>query len=331
VISGQPEELVLLDALQLGVILLDNEGRLIHWNQWFSEHLAIPVQPPVGERLGDVFPEIVKGRLGAVIDQALHHKLSSILTPGLNRSLLPLCHISVDNTREAMQQLVYITPLEHLQAACLLQIQDMTVVKRRERRLRVQSNQWLDAAYLDPLTTVGNRRRFDHALTELYHKAEKTATPLGLIMLDIDHFKNYNDLYGHQHGDECLCQVAITLEQGLRKQAGDLICRYGGEEFAVLLPGADERTSCAIAERLRKRVHSLKLAVAATSSERHLTISLGVAVAPIPGGLTAEALVNAADRALYRAKDNGRNRFMYYDFGSRQVRTGVEPRADMIG
>ncbi len=330
-IFGTLEGWLLLDALQLGVILLDRDARLIHWNLWFSEHLADPVKPPVGKRLSEVFPEIHKGRLEAVIDQALRDKLSAILTPGLNRALLPLFHISVDNRCEVMQQLVYITPVQHAQVACLLQIQDMTAVRRRERRLRVQSNQWLDAAYLDALTTVGNRRRFDHALAELFQKAEKTAAPLGVIMLDIDHFKSFNDFYGHQHGDECLCKVAQILEQSLRKHAGDLICRYGGEEFAILLPGADETTACAVAERLRMRVHSLKLAAAALSPERHLTISLGVAVASIPAAHTAESLVDAADRALYRAKAEGRNRYMYYDFATQQVRAGIEPRVDITG
>lgn len=330
-ILGQSMELVLLDALQLGVVLLDSEGRLLHWNQWFADHLATSGKPPCGKRLSEVFPEVNQGRLEAVIEQALCAKLSSILTPGLNRALLPLFHISVDNTREVMQQLIYINPLEYGQVACMLQIQDMTVVRRRERRLRVQSNQWLDAAYLDALTTVGNRRRFDHALAELFQKAEKTATPLGVIMLDIDHFKSFNDLYGHQYGDECLYKVAQTLEQSLRKHAGDLICRYGGEEFAILLPGADETTACAVAERLRMRVDSLKLAAAALSPERHLTISLGVAVALIPAEHTAEFLVDAADRALYRAKAEGRNRYMYYDFSTQQVRAGIEPRADITG
>ncbi|HMW18548.1 MAG TPA: diguanylate cyclase [Accumulibacter sp.] len=324
-------ELSLLDALQLGVILLDREGVVLFWNRWFTEHLLEPDKPPAGRTLAEMFPELTNRRLETVVKQALRANLSSILTPGLSRSPLPLYHLSVENTREHMQQLIHITPLENPPVACMLQIQDMTAVRRRERRLRVQSNQWLDAAYLDALTAVGNRRRFDHALADLYQKAEKTATSLGVIMLDVDFFKIFNDAYGHQKGDDCLCQVAQTLQQSLRKQTGDLICRYGGEEFAILLPGADEYTACAIAERLRVRVYSLKLPYGGPLADQSLSISLGVAVANPSAGQTPETLVDAADRALYHAKADGRNRCMYFDCLSQQVLTCLEPRADIGG
>jgi diguanylate cyclase (GGDEF)-like protein len=309
-------ELPFLDALQVGVLLFDREGKLLFWNRWFANHLENDPGEFVGRALVELFPDLVGSRLDTGIRQAIRSHLSSMLTPGLNRPLLPLYSKPARGKPDRMQQLIQITALRHPRVACLVQVQDMTAAVRRERRLRVQSSQFLDDAYRDALTGVGNRRRFDHALADMFQKAQAAATSLGVLMIDVDFFKVYNDAHGHQKGDECLKLVAQTIQQGLRQVPGDLVFRYGGEEFAVLLPGADENTASGIAERLRARVHALAVTYGTALPGRTLSISIGVA-AHIPlSGQRAESIVKYADAALYRAKDDGRNRCRCYHAGS---------------
>jgi diguanylate cyclase (GGDEF)-like protein len=158
----------------------------------------------------------------------------------------------------------------------------------------------------DGLTGVANRRLFDETFAREWGRAQRAGASLALLMADIDHFKKHNDQYGHQAGDDCLKQVAAALAAAARR-AGDLVARYGGEEFAVLLPGMDVASAAALAERMRKAVEAIRLPYVEATATRHVGVSIGVA-AVVPGGsLRPEALVSAADEALYRAKAVGRN------------------------
>lgn len=159
---------------------------------------------------------------------------------------------------------------------------------------------------LDGLTGVSNRRAFDEALDREWRRAMRAERPLGMLMIDIDFFKSFNDTYGHQAGDECLKRVAGALSTGARR-GGDMVARYGGEEFAVILPGEDEPSLRATAEALRQKVADLQISHGA-SHWGHVSISLGGAVMiPRVGGGAAQ-LVSHADGALYAAKADGRNR-----------------------
>jgi diguanylate cyclase (GGDEF)-like protein len=163
----------------------------------------------------------------------------------------------------------------------------------------------------DGLTGIANRRHFDRVLDRELRRARREQLPLSLIFLDLDDFKRFNDTYGHAHGDEVLRQVALTLDETFRR-GGDLVARYGGEEFAVVLPGVDSRRAGLYAERLRRRIWRLAIPNISSIASDRLTISAGVAtvVPSLPGGPDAapDALLRAADQALYRAKCLGRNR-----------------------
>jgi diguanylate cyclase (GGDEF)-like protein len=150
----------------------------------------------------------------------------------------------------------------------------------------------------DGLTGVSNRRHFDDTLAAEWRRATRKASPLALLILDIDYFKAFNDSAGHQAGDDCLRRVAQTLQESVHR-AADLVARYGGEEFAVLLPDTDFESAHSIAEALRQRVEELGL----------VTTSIGVAsgVPPLDGS-GVEELVGRADAALYEAKRAGRNK-----------------------
>jgi diguanylate cyclase (GGDEF)-like protein len=157
-----------------------------------------------------------------------------------------------------------------------------------------------ELATTDALTGLKNRRRFDTAIDAEWRRAARQKTPLALLMIDADHFKSYNDTFGHQAGDEVLVGIAICISDAVRR-AGDCAARYGGEEFAVLLPGLSSEEALRVAETIRLRVLNWFGDTGIT------TVGIGVA-SLMPGTATdCSQLVNGADRALYAAKANGRN------------------------
>lgn len=163
----------------------------------------------------------------------------------------------------------------------------------------------------DGLTGVLNRRGFDNFLNKEWLRAVREHRHLGLLLIDLDHFKDYNDHYGHQAGDECLRRVASALGAGL-KRASDLLARYGGEEFAVILPDTDIDGCAAIADGLRHLVADLNLRHDFSSAANYVTISIGAAsLMPTPGD-SVHMLIRHADQALYRTKAAGRNGYTVY-------------------
>ena len=161
----------------------------------------------------------------------------------------------------------------------------------------------------DGLTGIANRRRFDDTLKRSWRQALRHASPLSLIMADIDHFKAYNDTYGHMAGDECLRSVARTLADTL-KRPGDLAARYGGEEFAIVLEDTTLAGAAHLAEDMRQAVFALGMPHQGSGVSDVVTLTLGVATAiPRPGQLP-QSLLGMADRKLYEAKMAGRNRVL---------------------
>lgn len=185
------------------------------------------------------------------------------------------------------------------------------IVKARIRnhlRLKQQADLLESLSLLDPLTCISNRRRFDETLLSEWKRAQRDESPLSLIMIDIDHFKQYNDHYGHGAGDLCLQRVAAELVKSLVRPS-DLVARYGGEEFVVVLPDTNQSAAQEVAERLRERIEKLALPHAYSETASVVTISLGVASQiKIPEYFLPKVLNDAADNALYLAKESGRNR-----------------------
>jgi len=159
----------------------------------------------------------------------------------------------------------------------------------------------------DGLTGIYNRRYFDETLAREWKRTMREKAPLSLIMLDIDYFKKYNDTYGHQAGDECLRQVATTISGALRRPA-DMAARYGGEEFVVVLPNLKLEDSAKFGETIRAKIEALKMEHKQSDANPFITVSLGIA-SVVPSSISSyEELVGAADKALYSAKNKGRNR-----------------------
>lgn len=167
-------------------------------------------------------------------------------------------------------------------------------------------------ATIDGLTGIANRRRFDAALEDEWKRAARTSSWFTLALLDVDHFKNFNDSYGHGRGDECLRGVAKAVA-GVARRPGDLAARYGGEEFAIVLPQTDAAAAHGLLARVLRAVEALAIAHGASSCADHVTVSIGAVSAIASEGETTAALLADTDRLLYEAKSNGRNQAVHLD------------------
>jgi diguanylate cyclase (GGDEF)-like protein len=160
---------------------------------------------------------------------------------------------------------------------------------------------------IDALTGIPNRRRLDEYLETEWRRAIRNKYSLSILMIDIDHFKNFNDTYGHQVGDDCLRNVAAAISQAPRRPS-DLVARYGGEEFCIVLPDTDNTSALDIAERARANVEDLAVDHTGLPDQSVVTISVGVATSkPVSGDLGFDEILNIADKNLYHAKRSGRN------------------------
>ena len=187
-------------------------------------------------------------------------------------------------------------------------VTERTAELQKSNEALVIANQRLEVySQTDGLLGIANRRLFDTRLNEEWNRSLRENTSLGLLMIDVDFFKNYNDYYGHQAGDVCL-QAIAKAASGKMVRAGDLLARYGGEEFVVLLPGTSIQGSHKFALAICDAVAALNIPHASSTIADHVTVSIGATSLP-PGPATSAALaVEAADQALYTAKQQGRNR-----------------------
>ena len=182
---------------------------------------------------------------------------------------------------------------------------DVTELVEKGLALERANVQLAHLSTTDGLTGIANRRQFDQTLLTEWQRSARSQQPLSLVMVDIDFFKRYNDLYGHLAGDECLRRVAQILASCV-KRSGELVARYGGEEFALLLPGADEHEAALVAQRCNDEMEKARIAHGDSPVSPWLSLSIGVSTATANQDMLPEALLERADSALYRAKDSGR-------------------------
>ncbi|MGH8806414.1 MAG: diguanylate cyclase [Noviherbaspirillum sp.] len=303
-----------LKAVRAGVIVFDAEQRVVLWNHWMEQHSLIAADAILGKTFTEVFPDMAQGRTHIAIDAALRNNFASLLSQTLNKAPFPLYATPADASNGArMQQAVHVMPLDvsDLPRHCMVQISDVSMAVSRERKLREMAVELESQTLVDGLTGIANRRRFDLHLDDEFRRAKRNASPISLIMIDADYFKDYNDNYGHQHGDACLVQIAASLN-GVLNRSRDLVARYGGEEFTVILPDTDEDGALQMAEAMRAEVEALMLEHAYSGVAKYVTISLGVSTLTPEHSTKTGSLIRAADRALYQAKRSGRNCVMVY-------------------
>ncbi|MDD2913687.1 MAG: diguanylate cyclase [Gallionella sp.] len=297
------------DAVKLGLILIDSEGKVLLWNDWVAEHSGIPAEFASNNSLESLFPGGLSAPFKTAIKNALSHKLPIILSNALHRSPLPIYPLPItQHEQKRMQQSITITPIcvsgkEHL---CMIQIADASISVKREGVLKSHSERLSKEATTDGLTGAYNRRFFDERFAAEFGRAQRQNIPLSLIMLDVDYFKRYNDHYGHPAGDKILVAVVTALKAQLNRPT-DVVVRYGGEEFAVILPDAEVDGGRIIAEKLRVAVADLSIPHCESKVADHITVSVGIAAYQPGTSCDATCLLKAADAALYDAKHNGRN------------------------
>lgn len=299
-----------LGAMNLGVIVLDDERRVVLWNRWMAQHSGIEAEAVLGRDFIGVFAGMRGRRIDGAVRHALHNNFPAILSQTLHKAPFPLYADAAARERgERLQQAVAVTPIDipGQPRHCLIQVSDVSFAVHRERLLRDQALELRLQSYSDGLTGIANRRHFDAAMDNEIRRAKRSGNPLSLLMIDIDCFKPYNDHFGHQQGDDTLARVALALA-GMLHRPLDLIARYGGEEFAVILPDVGEAQARQLAESLRLCVGQLAIPHAPATGAANVTVSIGMATRTARNSAETAVLIGAADRALYAAKRAGRNR-----------------------
>ena len=283
------------------ITIFRNDGVVLVRNPYSMEDLGAELDMPKD------FQQFVVGREGTFVGVLAPDGVKRLYTFDVieGTPLVIDVALAVDDVMQPwVQRVVLIVPVT---LALFLSVMAQIVLFRREMRVRGIYEKQIEAqAQTDGLTGIANRRTFDESLEREWLAARREGKPLSLLFLDADHFKRYNDRYGHQEGDELLKMLALALKNKARRPR-DLAARYGGEEFVVLLPRTTLQRAVAVAETIRRAI--AELGVPHEDNEGGIvTVSIGVASAIPAEGDTPAALVEAADAAVYQAKAAGRNR-----------------------
>jgi diguanylate cyclase (GGDEF)-like protein/PAS domain S-box-containing protein len=302
----------LFETAQDGILILDaNTGEIDDVNQYLVQMLGFSKEELLGKKLQEIdFFKNLKAGETALIElqekeyirhedlplvtkdgQQLDVEFISVVYPVDSQKVIQ-CNIrDISKHKQAQEALQQIN--ENLQA----RVKD---IESLQEQLREQ-------AIRDPLTGVFNRRYLQETLDREIARASRNNQPVGVMIMDVDHFKKVNDSYGHRGGDQMLRALGNLLKTNIR--AEDIPCRYGGEEFVIVMPGAPLNIARDRAKLIRAKFDALRVLYG--NLEMHTTVSLGVAAYPLHGSNAEEVLIRA-DRALYQAKQNGRNRVVTY-------------------
>ncbi|WP_434676420.1 diguanylate cyclase [Pseudomonas sp. D3-10] len=299
--------LAIVQSIDVGVVVLDREYRVQVWNTFMENRSGVQPKDAQNRNFFSLFPEIDR--------QWFSRKVESVATLGTpaftvweQRPYLMRfkSYQPITGQEEFMYQNTTLLPLRspdnRINHICLV-IYDVTDVATNRHQIQAANAQLQLLSSTDRLTGLYNRGHWEGALKAAYARHQRYGNALSLVMLDIDHFKQVNDTYGHQAGDKVIEQVAALLHEHVRES--DVAGRYGGEEFGVVLSDTEQAGARIFAERLRKAVE--QLLVQYNGQEIRFTISLGVADLSTPANDHAE-LIARADQALYTSKKTGRNR-----------------------
>jgi diguanylate cyclase (GGDEF)-like protein/PAS domain S-box-containing protein len=320
-----------LDTLTEGVIVLDTNGRIVLANEAFR---ALNGNDQVGlsaRRASDI--PWLQGSLGERANE--EHPWSIAMRDGetITGEMLEFTHLP-DGNRKAKVAASPITDGRGAIRGCLVSFNDVTELDRKNvelqgalselessrQKIEAQNEELRQLANIDPLTGCMNRRAFFEAAEELVRKTREDESHLCCLMVDIDKFKNFNDTYGHSVGDQVIVQVARVLKAALRPT--DVLCRYGGEEFCILLTGVDALRAAVVSERIRFRVEAQAGPGIRSIPGLRITASFGLSSLEF-GAPALKSLIEEADQALYAAKQSGRNKVVRYDEMPPQVRAAA--------
>jgi len=298
----------LLEHMVVPVFVLDAQGRVVIWNHACAKLTGIPASEIIGTAdhwrgfynvqrpcLADL---IAHGRTNEI--DVFYPEHGSVTEPRFGLYAENWCVMPQQGTR--LYLAIDASPMYDEQGkiiAIVETLRDMTLQKLAQAALEELANH-------DGLTGIANRRSFDETLKLEWRRTTRDMQTLSLLMVDVDHFKKYNDTYGHIAGDECLKRIAQEMYKQMQR-ASDVVARYGGEEFAVVLPNSSLEGAMVVAERLRTTVKSLALPFAG-SEAGCVTVSIGAASVMPTRLIDSWQLISTADAALFDAKQAGRNR-----------------------
>lgn len=291
----------IFDTVNFGLVVLDKELKIQHWNRWMAMRSGMASKQLIGTPLFDHFPHLSTPSFNKNCKAVLSFGNFAFFSQKLHRFLFPFKPDSSFGSRfDQMQQSCTMGPLrseDNSISGIFLIVQDVTELATYEQKLVEMNTK-------DALTGIYNRRFLETRLKEECDRQQRYARPLSLIMIDIDYFKKVNDTYGHQGGDLILQSVAAKAASVVRKT--DFIARYGGEEFCCLLPETTADTAETVAEHLR--IHIEEMENHFENKPIRVTISLGISEFILDD--SPDSLLKRADDALYQAKHTGRNRFV---------------------
>ena len=291
-----------LEAIPAGIAIYDNQDRLVSYNQELAQEYLYRGE---GKVLGETYEDLMRRALAAgKIPDALGREEEWLALRMAGRGALdtPLPRHTDDGHWVHFYETR--TPSGYLVMTRL----NMTPMVEKGLALERANEQLLRLSTNDGLTGIANRRQFDRTLQNEWQRCARTQSKLSLLIIDIDHFKRYNDHYGHLTGDECLRQVARVLGLCV-KRSGELVARYGGEEFAALLPGADIAEAKSVAQRCIHEMQNARIPHADAPVSPWLSVSIGVASMVAAPGASPTALLAHAEGAMVKAKNAGRARF----------------------
>ena len=287
----------LLKSISDGIVEINDEGRILYINPAASDFLSTPSEQLIGRNLLGLFGKTAREKVAGVLESGGTLRNGQCVVHR-NRHL-SVKAIGMDSDRSNR----------------LVVINDVTEYERTRSAL-VKANDALSVlSRTDGLTGIANRRWFDDRLLREWRRMRREGNPLSLLLCDIDYFKDFNDRYGHPAGDQCLQAVSRALAEQ-SKRPGDLAARYGGDEFALILPDTAKAGAVHLANVLQKEIEELDFSIMAGEKKIPLSLSIGIASARPGGGNTPENLLSLADNALYDAKKAGRNQMVHRELGT---------------
>lgn len=282
---------ILINTIPEPVFFKNTEGRFIGCNKAFEDFLGHSMNEIIGKTVYDFLPK-------EMADLFTHKDMELFNNPGV-QVYESTAQKAKDEERYVINKKATYNNIKGEVAGLIGIINDITEIKINELMLAEKS-------YIDSLTGINNRRFFDERIEIEWKNSNRNSQPISLIMIDIDHFKLYNDNYGHQKGDDCLRKIAYTLNGNLKRPA-DWIARYGGEEFIIVLPATESGGAVHVATHLQNSVRNLSIPHNESPVDSIVTISLGISSCDCMAGSIANC-IKRADEALYKAKSLGRNR-----------------------
>ena len=300
----------MLQHIDVGLVVINKNYEIELWNGFMENHSGVSSTSARQKSLFTVFPTLNEEWLKHKFDNVLALRTPIYISWEQRPYLFPFkSYRSITGIADNMFQNVVIRPINNANGTvthlCLV-VYDVTDVATNKAALSAANRKLDQLSKVDGLTELSNRATLDKALSAVYDSYKvHGGGPHSLVMADIDYFKKVNDTYGHQVGDEVLQQVAKILSNTSRK--GDFVGRFGGEEFAILLPNTDKKGAFVYCEKVRKQLEQIKIPT--SKGEISITISLGVCELDAESD-SQKAWLERADKALYAAKEQGRNRTM---------------------